>query len=356
MSLIQQQLLLGVMQFQIRLPGVPKSMTVEIPTAAPVEPIQSSLKKRVLTFQNLVDSLQNTSGTEPLPPRFRSLFALKHIGGIKAIEAIGGAFQDPSVLLKHELAYVLGQMKDIRAIPILNGVLADEEQDPMVRHEAAEALGAIGSKDSLPILQQYKQHPNPAVSETCEIAIDRILRADYKSEVLGPNETQFGSVDPAPSLPEKALSTEELGDMLMNTSLPLYERYRAMFSLRNRGMDDEAAVLALCRGFHDASALFRHEIGYVLGQLQHAAAVPALTEVLKRGPEEHPMVRHEAAEALGSIATDECLEILKAYELDNELVVKESCSVALDMVEYENSDEIVFLPMRDEDDPTQYAE
>lgn len=341
--------------------GSPKSikpsspvMTVDIPTAAPVEPIQSSLKKRVLTLQNLVDSLQNTSGTEPLPPRFRSLFALKHIGGIKAIEAIGGAFNDPSVLLKHELAYVLGQMKDVRAIPILDGVLADEEQDPMVRHEAAEALGAIGSKDSLPILEQYKQHANPAISETCEIAIDRIRRADYKSEVLGADETQFGSVDPAPSLSEK-LSTEELGDMLMNASLPLYERYRAMFSLRNRGMTDEAAVLALCRGFHDSSALFRHEIGYVLGQLQHAAAVPALTEVLNRGPSEHPMVRHEAAEALGSIATDECLEVLKAYEKDNELVVKESCSVALDMVEYENSDEIVFLPMRDEDDPTQYA-
>lgn len=334
-------------------------MTVEldIPTA-PAQEEQaacSSFKKRFISFQELAESLQNVSGHEPLPLRFRALFALKNIGGIRAIEAIGKAFNDPSVLLKHELAYVLGQMKDIRAMPILNEVLADESQDAMVRHEAAEALGAIGSKNSLPILEKYKQHELKAISETCEIAIDRIMRADYKIEVLGPNETVFESVDPAPSLPEK-LTTAELQVRLMDTSLPLYERYRAMFSLRNRAMENEEAVLALCTGFDDASALFRHEIGYVLGQLQHPAAVPALLAVLNRGPTEHPMVRHEAAEALGSIGTDECMAILKSFEADTELVVKESCLVALDMIDYENSDELVFLPMRDEDDPTQYAE
>lgn len=45
------------------------------------------------------------------------------------------------------------------------------------------------------------------------------------------------------------------------------------------------------------------------------------------------MVRHEAAEALGSIATDECLPILvemaKAPGVPR--VVRESCEVALDM-------------------------
>lgn len=39
----------------------------------------------------------------------------------------------------------------------------------------------------------------------------------------------------------------------------------------------------------------------MLGQLQDKAASVALSEVLKN-MNEHPMVRHEAAEALGSIA------------------------------------------------------
>lgn len=47
------------------------------------------------------------------------------------------------------------------------------------------------------------------------------------------------------------------------------------------------------------------------------------------------MVRHEAAEALGGIATPEVLPYLKEYmtRKDAPVVVKESCQVALDMYE-----------------------
>lgn len=43
------------------------------------------------------------------------------------------------------------------------------------------------------------------------------------------------------------------------------------------------------------------QVAYVLGQLQNKIASDALIDVLK-DVNEHPMVRHEAAEALGSIA------------------------------------------------------
>lgn len=75
-------------------------------------------------------------------------------------------------------------------------------------------------------------------------------------------------------------------------------------------------------------------VAYVFGQLQHPASVPALTETLQDKNEQY-MVRHEAAEALGSIATPEVLETLKTFKEDNERVVRESCVVALDMYEYE---------------------
>jgi deoxyhypusine monooxygenase len=54
------------------------------------------------------------------------------------------------------------------------------------------------------------------------------------------------------------------------------------------------------------------------------------------------MVRHECAEALGSIATHECVEILEKYAKDKEIVVKESCQVALDMTDYENNNEFQY--------------
>lgn len=43
------------------------------------------------------------------------------------------------------------------------------------------------------------------------------------------------------------------------------------------------------------------QVAYVLGQLQNKAASAALSAILGN-VNEHPMVRHEAAEALGSIA------------------------------------------------------
>lgn len=46
------------------------------------------------------------------------------------------------------------------------------------------------------------------------------------------------------------------------------------------------------------------------------------------------MVRHEAAEALGGIATDDCLPVLEEMSKKEGVprVVRESCEVALDMV------------------------
>lgn len=54
------------------------------------------------------------------------------------------------------------------------------------------------------------------------------------------------------------------------------------------------------------------------------------------------MVRHECAEALGAIATEECRRTLERYMADAERVVRESCEVALDMCDYENSEEFQY--------------
>lgn len=70
--------------------------------------------------------------------------------------------------------------------------------------------------------------------------------------------------------------------------------------------------------------------------MQHEASIPHLRAALENEAE-NAMVRHECAEALGSIGQDACMSILQQYCEDSERVVKESCEVALDMLEYENS-------------------
>jgi deoxyhypusine monooxygenase len=125
-----------------------------------------------------------TSEQEPLARRFRALFSLKYVASLKppteqtvpAIEAIAAAFTSPSALLKHELAYCLGQSRHDAAVSPLRYVLEDKTEDTMCRHEAAEALGALGDKGSLDLLRGLRDdtHEPAEVRETCQIAVDRI--------------------------------------------------------------------------------------------------------------------------------------------------------------------------------------
>ncbi|KAK3398640.1 Deoxyhypusine hydroxylase [Sordaria brevicollis] len=305
------------------------------------------------TIASLRESL--CSETTPLPIRFRALFSLKHLAvqnkgteeALAAIEAIAAGFASPSALLKHELAYCLGQTGNNAAIPYLTQVLEDLKEDNMCRHEAAEALGALGNAESLGVLQKYlnREGEDVSVKETCEIAIDRIEwenSEQRRQEKL--RQSDFASVDPAPPMPEEdeKQTVETLEKKLLDESLPLFKRYRAMFALRDLASPPDLptavpAVLALAKGLKDKSALFRHEIAFVFGQLSHPASIPALTEALSN-LDEVSMVRHEAAEALGSLGDEEGVEeTLLKFLHDKEKVVRESVIVALDMAEFEQS-------------------
>ncbi|GKB13671.1 deoxyhypusine hydroxylase [Tanacetum coccineum] len=85
------------------------------------------------------------------------------------------ATKDPSNLLAHEAAFVLGQMQDAEAIPALKIVLNDYSLHPIVRHEAAEALGAIGLESNITLLKDsLESDPAQEVRETCELALSRL--------------------------------------------------------------------------------------------------------------------------------------------------------------------------------------
>ncbi|KAG5638711.1 deoxyhypusine hydroxylase [Sphagnurus paluster] len=309
-------------------------------------------------LQSLEDCLLNKSGKVPLHTRFRALFTLKSLKNEDAVRIIAAGLQDSSALLKHELAYCLGQMRLDSALPALEKTLRDKSEDPMVRHEAAEAMGAISLASSLPVLKEFLSDSERTVRETCEIAIAKIEWDNSEEgqkhlKALEEDAVQtYTSVDPAPATSGLLSATPKLDDVsptkiaelqkiLLNTKLPLFERYRAMFALRNIGTPE--AVDALASGFKDSSALFKHEIAFVFGQLLSPHSVPSLLEVLQDDMESE-MVRHEAAEALGGIATPEVLPHLRKWmnKEDAPQVVRESCQIAIDMWEHENSNEFQY--------------
>jgi deoxyhypusine monooxygenase len=101
------------------------------------------------------------------------------------------------------------------------------------------------------------------------------------------------TVDPAPAV-DASKSIDELSVDLKDVRLSLFDRYRAMFALRDKANGD--AVRALCELFSDSSALLKHELAFVLGQMALPEAIAPLSVVL-RDRNEHIMVRAVACRA-----------------------------------------------------------
>jgi deoxyhypusine monooxygenase len=77
----------------------------------------------------------------------RTCFLLKGLGGPEAITALAGGLSRLSVLLKYEIC--TRWVRSRTRLPIRYGVLRDVSEDSIVRYEAAEALAAIGSPESI---------------------------------------------------------------------------------------------------------------------------------------------------------------------------------------------------------------
>ena len=109
----------------------------------------------------------------PMFERFQAVFGLRALNTDEAAIALGDAMlADRSALLRHECAYVLGQMQRIASIPQLIHSLK-HDPNPMVRHESAEALGAIGTDEILVHLREsVTEDPAIEVRESCQVALD----------------------------------------------------------------------------------------------------------------------------------------------------------------------------------------
>ena len=300
----------------------------------------------------------------PMEARFTALFRLRSLGDDRSVDALLDALDasvEPSALLRHECAFALGQMRAGRAIERLIEVMEDEGEDGMVRHECAEALGAMARSESRAIdaLTRACGSSTREVSETASLALRKLKsgsvdtgstvgsakeRASANERVVdGDDEsgaTPYLSVDPVPAI---AASTpmETLERVVLDDTEDMYARYGAMFALRNASYasasSSDACADVLGRVLATSeSALLKHEVCYVLGQLQSAS--PGARDALVRCLEdarEHPMVRHEAAEALGSIAHPSTKDYLETFAKDSEPIIAESCEVALSIMRAE---------------------
>lgn len=105
---------------------------------------------------------------------------------------------------------------------------------------SAEALGAIGKEDVIPILEEYKNDPIVELAETCQLALGRLLLSKNEQNV----KNIYGSVDPTP--PSQIKNLEQLENILTDENENLFNRYKAMFSLRD--IASPASIIILSKG------------------------------------------------------------------------------------------------------------
>lgn len=137
-------------------------------------------------------------------------------------------------------------------------------------HRAPQALGAIGAAAGVPTLRRnFELESNDVeIRETCRIALDFCAwqQSGDDKEYNAPAAcacmlSAYDSRDPAPAHPaHEPLSHAQVGAILRDSSRPLFERYRAMFSLRNKGGAEAARELGRSLVEDESSALFRHEV------------------------------------------------------------------------------------------------
>lgn len=213
-----------------------------------------------------------------------------------------------SHLLKHEVAYILGQMKNPIAIDFLIKLLHDKKQGAVVRHEAGEALANFPEekKKILKELNKLKKNDISLIKSTINIAIKKL--ENYTKEKNNYNKYIEGNIEPADPMSEKEIicflekinkKKENIFEILLNPKLDEFIRYRIIYYLRNLG--DQNSIKILCellkvenRKF--ISPLMRHELCFILGQLSLKAKFDFVKERLKLVFEdisELGVVRHE---------------------------------------------------------------
>jgi len=213
--------------------------------------------------------------------------------------------------------------------------IASTESDPSTSVADQTSIGAE-TVTSIPLLQRrnaillrllskFSNEITP-LGQTCFLAVEGLKRDTARMCAC-----QYASYDPAIGVADATeRDVPHYAALLGDATVPIYERYIAMFTLRNLGAGQP---LAQCLLEDRSSPVLRHEVAFVLGQLEYEAAAAALIENLS-DIGEHVMVRHESAIALGSVGSPDAIVALQRFSHDPEPMVAESCLVGMATAAY----------------------
>ena len=195
----------------------------------------------------------------PISERFAAMLSLRALSSIESIETLIMAFEYEikSDLLRHEICYSLGQMdtskKNAAIIKRFFEKIILEDHSEFVRHEAIEALDFVSEDLAMSLLENFKDQNSGILYDTYYVKkryMDWEKETDFgKSEDLDVDDNKFHSKDPAPfynyKVDTKYTDIDLLTRILLdNVNYDLFERYRALFTLRE--LNTEESLMAIC--------------------------------------------------------------------------------------------------------------
>ena len=220
---------------------------------------------------------------------------------------------DPSPIVRHEAAYILGEKNSFLAIdPLIRAITTDKAV--IVVHESALALanlGSLGYPVSQHLLLDLQQSTNDDLVDTAEIAIQR-LNMKMNRESL-----QFNN--------------ESMRDIMDDLSIRNKEkRIQASFLLMEDASTESVEFLIKCL-HREPSPIVKHEIIFSLGEAIHYKVVPELIKVLET--DTNFFTIHESLLALGTIGDKKSETIIRKFLNDKEVEISESAEIALERLQ-----------------------
>ncbi len=227
---------------------------------------------------------------------------------IKSLNSV--LLSDPSSIVRHEAAYILGEKSNSLAVPALIKAMTSDTA-AIVVHESALALanlGPIGYPESQKILIDLLKKPDANIVDTAEIALQR-LEIKLKENSISFNKSVLNEI-----LLDKTPQNKE-------------QRIQASFLLMNDA-STESVELLIDSLHSEPSPIVRHEIIFSLGESIHYKVVPELINVLETDP--NFFCVHESLLALGTIGDHSAERSIRKFLTHDNPEIVESAEIGLE--------------------------
>jgi len=283
---------MGLLADAVKAISQPRGEDLKAPARAAMDKrVRSAVEQMVRVFRSDYDRLTEEE-------RGRAGIEFKELGGIAAPVLCDALAEEDDWEIRRGLITVIASLGRA-ATPVLLKKLEDPSWF-LVRN-VAMLLGEIGGQGLVEPLSELLNHPEPRVRREAAGALGKIggsrAVANLRQAILDPEVS--------------TMAARVLGEIDRENTVALFEKRVAR---TGRWVADE-------KGAREAIT--------ILGEMEAAEAVPALTRILRRGLwislSVGDTLRTQAAQALGRIGTPEALEAIRLGTRSARRVVRDTC-------------------------------